>query len=516
MINKPYAKNRKAKSKEITQQIIDTIRVKEMVVVIEWVKGHEDMGEEESKHNWISMMKMKGNAWADQAARQVVKENIKDEEGGKGRKSKEKWSLQTREDGRQVDWVNLPKMMSLTLQKQRTLRLSKPTKAIFEHGQGMYMAQSREGRSLAFKTLKDRSIEGSQWHYAAIRFMMDKFITRDFQRRMYVKTGAKKCDSDNNECPVCWIKEGMIRIQTKEHILSGRCAGTRDLKLLKVRMLKSRMIQWGMNNNDTETLVNMLLREEEIIDYETHTLKSHSKAACLIGMWNNNTIMRGREFLADTLALPAETARLRIMTLMEIVQQVSLTIIKRVTFNRKIWMDNLNEPEKDTGKRRDLSFLGENVQNTDRRWIIKKEAWNLGKNWEKDYETWEGKAVIHDWARARNISEEEVKKEVFALTGKRKAEWNLDLRRYKAWKSSPYDQVVKLLYAGKRTKDGGRNLKRKIENEGEEGYVKHFKLEHPALESLIEECLQELCGPPPGGVLGTKFPVLATGLFSLV
>jgi len=40
MLNRPYAKNRKAKSKEITHQIIDTIRIKEMLVVIEWVKGH--------------------------------------------------------------------------------------------------------------------------------------------------------------------------------------------------------------------------------------------------------------------------------------------------------------------------------------------------------------------------------------------------------------------------------------------------------------------------------------------
>jgi len=41
------------------------------------------MGKEQGKHNWISLMKKKGNAWADQAARQVVKENIKDL-GGKG------------------------------------------------------------------------------------------------------------------------------------------------------------------------------------------------------------------------------------------------------------------------------------------------------------------------------------------------------------------------------------------------------------------------------------------------
>jgi len=85
----------------------------------------------------------------------------------------------------------------------------------------------------------------------------------------------------------------------------------------------------------------------------------------------------------------------------------------------------------------------------------------MGNKWEKDYETWEGKAVISDWAKATDGSEEEVKREVGALTGKRKAEWNLDLRRNKAWKSSPYDQVVKLLYAGKRSKDGGRDLKKR-------------------------------------------------------
>jgi len=238
------------------------------------------------------------------------------------------------------------------------------------------MSQSRVGRSLAFKSLKDRTVEGSQWHYAALRFMMDKFITRDFQRRMHVKTGAKKCDTDNNECPVCWIKEGVIRVQTKEHIMSGCCVGTRDLKKQKVRMLKSRMIQWGLNNEETETLINILLREEETIDYGTHSLKSHAEAACLVGMWNNDTTMRGREFLVDTLTLPADIARLRIMTLMEIVQQNSLAMMRRLTYNRKIWMeDYLSEEERDTGKRRDLNKMGGNVQNTDRRWIIRNETW---------------------------------------------------------------------------------------------------------------------------------------------
>jgi len=449
----------------------------------------------------------RGNEWADQAARQIVKDNIKHTAAIKGERSKEKWSLITLEEGRQIDWINLPRIMSLRLQMQRAMRLTKSTKMTFEHGQGMYMAQSRMGRSLAFKGLKERTSEGSQWHYAALQFMMNKIITRDFLIRMSNKTRAKTCEADSNKCPVCWIKLGRSRTQTKEHILSGDCVGTRDIKAQRIGMLREAIKRWGANEAQMAALVSILLKEEDAINCEMHSLVAHGKAACLMGMWSNDTIMRAREFLVKKLAIPAETARLKVMALMEIVQQNSLIIMKRFSYNREVWVKNMTVAEEETGRRQGLDSLDCELERTDRRWILKNATWNQGNSVAKVCDSWEGKAVISDRAKAGGCTEEEIRKQVSKLTGKRKAEWNLDLREYKAWEKDLYwyNQVVSLLYASKRTRDGGRNLKRKIEREGEEAFIKRYKQDR-ALQHLIDAGLNRLCGPEesnrPGGQLG--------------
>jgi len=174
----PYKRKRKRKGKEIAQEIVQAVEGKELFVVLEWVKGHEDMHMEEVHHNWVSRLKMRGNCWADEAAKEVVdNENRLEKQGAK---YIEPWPLMDAPSGVRINWVNLPKLIKLNLAHQRALRLSMPSKQCFRYGQGKYMNESRKGRSLAFKGLPRLSKRNEKWHYMALIFMMDKWITRDF------------------------------------------------------------------------------------------------------------------------------------------------------------------------------------------------------------------------------------------------------------------------------------------------------------------------------------------------
>jgi len=53
--------------------------------------------------------------------------------------------------------------------------------------------------------------------------------------------------------------------------------------------------------------------------------------------------------------------------------------------------------------------------------------------------------------------------------------------------------VTNMLYASRRTADGGRDMKRKVERLGEEVFIKDFKLKYPSLEEYIEKGLGILC-----------------------
>jgi len=53
--------------------------------------------------------------------------------------------------------------------------------------------------------------------------------------------------------------------------------------------------------------------------------------------------------------------------------------------------------------------------------------------------------------------------------------------------------LVKLLYSNRKTPDGGRNLKRKVEMIGGEEVVKKFKLDNPSLLEYVESGLDVLC-----------------------
>ena len=59
-------------------QIMREAQQKQLTVMLEWVKGHENM--KQKVHNWISKFKMEGNEMADEAAKRAVR--LEEEEQG--------------------------------------------------------------------------------------------------------------------------------------------------------------------------------------------------------------------------------------------------------------------------------------------------------------------------------------------------------------------------------------------------------------------------------------------------
>ena len=104
MLGKAYREKREIRNKGIIQEMINLADVKEIPIMVEWVKGHEDM--HEGTHNWISRMKMEGNEMADKVAKEATEMEDLDENFPIDMEI----ILTDKKSGQYVDWRALPKI----------------------------------------------------------------------------------------------------------------------------------------------------------------------------------------------------------------------------------------------------------------------------------------------------------------------------------------------------------------------------------------------------------------------
>jgi len=228
--------------------------------------------------------------------------------------------------------------------------------------------------------------------------MMDKWITRDFAKRMLEETGRLIAKTKDNICPLCLLINGVSIPQTKEHIMKGICKGTEDLRKVRNNLWCDKLKKWGMNNKEGEQLMNILTQEERELNMAQHTLQSHGKAACLVGMWNNKTILEGREYMVLQLRCNAEQARLRIMQLMIITQEIALIMEERVRAHYTYWMEDLTTEEIQIMNNSMVANKSEEAW-SERLKTIKSGEWMIKKKESDEFETWEARAVIRDEAK---------------------------------------------------------------------------------------------------------------------
>ena len=127
-------------------------------------------------------------------------------------------------------------------------------------------------------------------------------------------------------CPICEL-ENIHKVQTKEHIWSGECIGTRDLSDWKYE-IKNQCTKQNINTNVQEEIIQTIQKEREEFDTQKYNLSNHGKATALTGLWSNRVILDIRNKLIYE-SWELNNAMKFTMKLMEVIQNVFEKVAKR-------------------------------------------------------------------------------------------------------------------------------------------------------------------------------------------
>jgi len=254
--------------------IVDMVHEKGIKVIIEWVKAHEVYAGKD--RCWANEYKEKGNQWVDEEAKRQVKEGTMGTEAAG-------WILQDIQTGKEMDVKCLPKLLHIQAKKERYERLSAPSSRGATNGQGMYMREFVRG-SAKCMTVLIKKLRNTGEHYHVLQYAMDRYATRDRIDRWDVKGGSWEA----GRCQVCWIRRGINRRQTKEHIWSGRCEGSKNIVQGLERAIQLTCDKGG--NSSLFGYVWPVMKEMMTkVNTDSHTLENHECSGALVGIWPNRT-----------------------------------------------------------------------------------------------------------------------------------------------------------------------------------------------------------------------------------
>ena len=112
-------------------------------MILEWIKGHETMAEE--NHNWISKLKMQGNQIADREAKIAAEEEKTDIDF----QLEHRLTFRHRISGVRVSLKGLLQWCKEKYKIERSKRLQQPAdESKSKHGQGVYMTVANNKRTL--------------------------------------------------------------------------------------------------------------------------------------------------------------------------------------------------------------------------------------------------------------------------------------------------------------------------------------------------------------------------------
>ncbi|MCP4162679.1 MAG: hypothetical protein GY760_21655 [Deltaproteobacteria bacterium] len=441
-------KIKKLKQKDILSQIIEEIFEGEKMVIIEWVKGHEKL--DWDKHNWISKLKLKGNDWADKEAKIATSK-----EPEVAPEHYDKYSLYSENTGKKVMWTELPDFCKIWHYKQREIRLENPTRSCFEHGSGAYMKRARRNRTLAFGTLKKVGSKQEAWYYYTLKYMMNNVHTR----KWIVETGRKQdrniriCNTivQDHECPVCRL-QGKKYIQTKEHLWSGECIGTKDLEVKWENIIRAKCELLHIDDMTISDIVEKIKIERDLVTKQEYSIENHGKAAALTGMWSNETIIEIRNKIMWD-GWEAGKAMQTTMVLMQEMQKIAEEIAFRFQYNKDIFVQNIvDNEEKEYSEVKKVEDT-----NNSRILAVKFNKWKDGKVSGLDKDTWEYWAYIKDQAIIQKIPTKEIQIQIQKSLGKQKIKILSEIKKYREWKEVP----VRLVEGVKKEKRREIKYKRK-------------------------------------------------------
>ncbi|MCP4052782.1 MAG: hypothetical protein GY739_06910 [Mesoflavibacter sp.] len=465
-------KIKKLKQKDILSQIVEDIYEGEKMLIIEWVKGHENM--EWEKHNWISKLKQTGNEWADREARKAISEEPEDAPD-----QYDKYSLYTADTGKKVMWTELPDFCRIWHDKQRGERLENPTKEVFEHGSGAYMKESRKNRTLAFKTLKKVGCKQESWYYHTLKYMMNTIFTR----KWIMETGRKQgkaiiiCNTEVQDqyCPICTLV-GRECVQTKEHIWSGECEGTKELVSKWEYIVRDRLENIHIKEQTIIDIIEKIKTEREKVNTKEYNIKTHGIAAALTGMWSNDTIIEIRNLIMYD-GWEAGNAMQMTMALMQEMQKIVEEIAFRFQCNLDIFIKNLTEEEIEEYKK----VVNTKDTNNSRIRAVKYNKWKDVKISGLDRDTWEYWAYVKDQAIRQHMPTKEVEIQIQKLMGKQRIKMLQEVKKYKEWHEVPVRLVEEII------KERNKEMKYKRKRKEEiTDIIIHLVNRHENKPSIVE------------------------------
>ena len=435
IMTKSYKKIRQLKHKDIFGQILEEIYENHKMIILEWVKGHENM--EWERHNWISKLKMQGNEWADEEAYKAIRQDITN------KAIYDKYMLKT-ETGQLILWTDLAKLCKIWHEKERSKRLEKPTESIYEHGQGGYMQMSRADRSLAFNTLKNITGKREKWHYQALKYMKNAIMTRSWAFMNSLKSGEMVkvygIPVTDQICPICKLA-GYLKIQTKEHIWQGECVATKNIVNWETYIRKE-CTSKKLDQIAQDDICRHIQQEREEVCTNKHDIINHGRASTLFGMWSNQVINRIKEVLLNNQWEPGNAMNFTLQ-LMKKIQEIAGKIADRFEYNIKIFIPDWTMEEQE-----EYNAVKDIKQTTNQRILaIKFDKWEHEykiSTW--DMSTWEVQAYISDQAEIRKITKEEVSIELLKAKGLIRINMFKDVSRYKIWKESPIKILEDAVY----------------------------------------------------------------------
>jgi len=175
-----------------------------------------------------------------------------------------------KETGMRVSSAGVTKILTQKLGQARLRRLrspADPTQA--KHGQGVYLRESLQGRSLAWKKITQNKDKWGQEMGWIRRYMMNNYNTRDFRHRHKEHKTTKEVST--KACPVCQLAGRGVKTQTKEHYFTGECkiAETiieeRNIEMTKI------MKEAEVEKRHITKIMNMIQQEQSQVVTHTHT-----------------------------------------------------------------------------------------------------------------------------------------------------------------------------------------------------------------------------------------------------
>ena len=348
MMGKTYREKRAITNKGILQEIIDTAHLKQIPVMIEWVKGHENMSEK--VHNWISRMKQEGNEMADKVAKEAT--HMEDLE--QDFNMDQEWTMLAQSTKQHVNWSALPKIYTEKKKQERTQRLKKPSDPrVSKYGQGVRCKQARADRTI----LHEMAMKADgDIHFMAVKYATNKYMTREFQSRQLLqakaaglKAGHTMPTVEEFQCPMCSLCEQRKVIQTKEHVWGGSCVISKETWNNMEARLTKEMNKWACTKEQQRQIAQVIMNDwslatEEYIDGD---ISKHANSMGIVGIWKNKTVQKIVSILTKAKGWTEELAMERTKDLAYINMKGATEIANTYKNMRKAMETKLTEGERE-------------------------------------------------------------------------------------------------------------------------------------------------------------------------